>query len=55
MNALIRPHLDAVARLCRHHDVRRLALFGSAAREDFDPLRSDVDFLMDFEPMAPGS
>jgi len=55
MNALIRPHLDAIAGLCRHHDVRRLALFGSAAREDFDPLRSDVDFLVDFEPMAPGS
>jgi predicted nucleotidyltransferase len=31
--------------------VARLELFGSAARStDFDPRRSDVDFLVTFEP-----
>lgn len=54
MNPLIRPHLDAIADLCRRHHVRRLALFGSATRDDFDPQRSDVDFLVDFESLPPG-
>jgi predicted nucleotidyltransferase len=30
--------------------VRRLELFGSGAREDFDPRESDLDFLVEFEP-----
>jgi uncharacterized protein len=34
--------------LCRKHDVRRLDIFGSAARGDFDPRRSDLDFLVEF-------
>jgi hypothetical protein len=29
--------------------VRRLELFGSAARGDFDARRSDVDFLVEFD------
>ena len=35
--------------LCRRYHVRRLDLFGSAARGDFDPERSDVDFLVEFD------
>jgi predicted nucleotidyltransferase len=35
--------------LCRRFDVARLEVFGSAARAtDFDPLASDVDFLVEF-------
>jgi predicted nucleotidyltransferase len=37
-----------IADLCRSFGVRRLDVFGSAIREDFDPARSDVDFLVDF-------
>ncbi len=33
---------------CRDHHIRRLALFGSALREDFRP-DSDVDILVEFE------
>jgi len=29
--------------------VKRLDLFGSAARGDFDPTRSDIDFFVAFE------
>jgi hypothetical protein len=36
--------------LCRRYEVRRLELFGSAAREDFDPTSSDLDFLVAFQP-----
>jgi hypothetical protein len=53
VNALVRERLERVVELCRHHSVRRLALFGSAVRDDFDPERSDLDFLVDFEPLPP--
>ena len=42
-----RPQIEA---LCRTYRVRRLDVFGSAVREDFDPVSSDVDFLVEFEP-----
>ncbi len=55
----MQPQIDQkreeLAELCRRHRVRRLALFGSATREDFDPERSDLDFLVQFEPLAPGT
>jgi len=39
--------------LCRRFHVRRFDLFGSAARGDFVPARSDLDFLVEFERGAP--
>jgi predicted nucleotidyltransferase len=38
-----------IAQFCQRHHIRRLALFGSALREDFKP-DSDVDVLVEFEP-----
>lgn len=40
---------ERIAEFCRRHHIRRLALFGSALREDFGP-DSDVDVLVEFEP-----
>lgn len=37
---------------CRNHGIREMALFGSATRGDFEPERSDLDVLVDFEPDA---
>jgi|GEM_PF-2408539 len=34
---------------CRNNGVRSLRLFGSADRPDFDPGRSDVDLLIEYE------
>ena len=31
--------------LCRHHSVRQLSLFGSAATGTYDDAESDLDFL----------
>jgi predicted nucleotidyltransferase len=42
------PHQD-VAAFCRKWGVRRLAFFGSVVRDDFDPERSDVDVLVEFD------
>ena len=39
--------------LCRRFHVRRLDLFGSAARGDFDPDRSDFDFVVEFDRSVP--
>ena len=42
---------EALALLCREYDVSRLDLVGSAARgTDFDPQKSDFDFLVEFKP-----
>jgi hypothetical protein len=38
-----------IADFCRRHHIRKLAVFGSALREDFRP-DSDVDVLVEFEP-----
>ncbi len=50
----IEEHRAELVELCRHHHVVRLSLFGSATRNDFDPERSDLDFLVDFEPQPMG-
>jgi uncharacterized protein len=42
-------HRPELAELCRRFHVRRLDLFGSAARGDFDHTRSDLDFLVEFD------
>jgi len=39
--------------LCERRGVERLALFGSALRDDFDPEKSDLDFSVTFSPMSP--
>ena len=42
---------EALTALCRRFGVARLEVFGSAARGgDFDPRRSDADFLVTFAP-----
>ncbi len=53
MHPAIAEKRDAVAGLCRRYGVMRLEVFGSAARgHDFDPARSDADFLVAFEKGA---
>ena len=42
------PHAR-IAEFCRKHGIRRLAVFGSALRDDFGP-DSDIDLLVEFEP-----
>lgn len=40
---------DEIAVFCRRHHIRKLSLFGSVLREDFQP-DSDVDVLVEYEP-----
>ena len=48
----IKIDLEKVTAFCRARGIRRLSLFGSVLRDDFDPERSDVDVLAEFEPRA---
>ena len=48
MVRLVEQHRAELADLCEKYGVKRLELFGSAARWDFDGRRSDLDFLVEF-------
>ncbi len=52
MIADISLHREELQALCRRFHVRRLDVFGSAARDDFDAARSDLDFLVEFDHNA---
>ena len=47
----IREQSVAIENLCRRFRVRRLELFGSATGGGFDPLTSDLDFLVEFDSL----
>ena len=42
-----------LAKLCREFHILRLELFGSALSTAFDSEHSDLDFLVEFEPLEP--
>ena len=43
---------EMLRNFCRRRGVRRLGVFGSASRPDFDPESSDLDIYAEFEPGA---
>jgi len=49
MNHFIEEKRSELELICRRRHVRRIELFGSATGPDFDPARSDLDFLVTFE------
>jgi predicted nucleotidyltransferase len=49
MIELLEHNRQVIATLCRKYGVRKLDVFGSAARGDFDPAESDVDFFFEFD------
>jgi predicted nucleotidyltransferase len=51
----IKVDREKIATFCRGRGIRKLSLFGSVLRGDFDPARSDVDVLVEFvSGEAPG-
>ena len=51
MHPAISSKHTEIAAICRDFGVKRLEVFGSAARgADFDVTRSDADFLVEFHP-----
>ena len=55
MSSVLEKNKDELAEVCRRFRVRRLEVFGSAARDDFDPAKSDVDFIVSFADKSPGT
>jgi hypothetical protein len=53
VNPIVERHKEAIAEACRAFGVERLELFGSASRGDFEPSRSDIDFIVTFQ--SPGA
>jgi predicted nucleotidyltransferase len=53
--AAITDHLAEIRDLCVKYHVKRLAVFGSAAKGTFDPAKSDVDFVVEFDPRIRGA
>ena len=49
MIAAVQERMPKIIALCKQYEVIRLGLFGSAARGDFDPETSDLDFLVLFD------
>jgi len=56
MHPAIAQHRSGISAICQRYRISRLEVFGSAARaDDFDPERSDADFLVEFAPdVRPG-
>ncbi len=46
---LVETNAEKIVEICRRHGVKKLAVFGSALREDFRA-DSDVDLLVEFLP-----
>ena len=52
---LAKPQLAAIAEACRQHHVARMHAFGSCLRSDYRPGESDIDLLVEFEPLEPAA
>ena len=52
MNSVIAARQSDLVKLCREFHVKRLDLFGSGLSAAFDPELSDLDFLVEFEPLS---
>jgi predicted nucleotidyltransferase len=48
----ISDQIETIRELCREFGVARLDLFGSATTAAFDPERSDIDFLVEYDPTS---
>jgi uncharacterized protein len=53
--SFIAQHQSRIAALCHRYGVRRLAVFGSIVRGDFDAQSSDVDLVVEFRSDADAS
>lgn len=48
IHPLVAQHIPKIRALCREFGVTKLEIFGSAVTDEFDPERSDVDFLVTY-------
>ncbi len=53
MHPIIHEKIPDIARIAVRHRVKRLGAFGSVTGDRFDPATSDIDFVVEFEPITP--
>lgn len=54
MIPLLTHHQQEIVKLCQRYHVKRLSVFGSAARQHDFGSDSDIDLLVEFERLEPG-
>jgi len=50
----IDPYLPEIKNICQKYDAKSLTLFGSALTDEFDPEKSDCDFLLELNGYKKG-
>ncbi len=53
MVAILENKRELITKTCAKHGVAHLYVFGSALRDDFRASESDIDLLVEFQPMDP--
>ena len=53
VHAIIQEKIPEIACIAARRRVKRLGVFGSVVSGRFDSERSDIDFVVEFKPMAP--
>lgn len=52
MNRIIQEKQSQLEALCKQYHAKRLEVFGSVTRDDFNPAMSDLDFLVEFDELG---
>ncbi len=52
MDILVSFKKPELIQLCKHFHVQRLEIYGSAKRGEFNPITSDIDFLVEFDEIG---
>jgi len=50
---IIKENIRSLTSLCKKYGVERLYVFGSVARGEFDPEKSDIDLIVELEKLPP--
>ena len=53
LNLLIKERHDDFISLCRQHKVSKVYAFGSSITDHFDPIKSDIDVIVDLDIKDP--
>ena len=55
MISVVSEQAAELEQLCLHYNVLKLDLFGSAATSQYRPEESDLDFVVEFQPLPDGA
>ena len=53
LNSLIKEKYDDFINLCRQHRVSKIYAFGSSIADQFDPVKSDIDVIVELDIKDP--